>query len=147
MQIASHNKHKHLLQRDSSLIAVITFAILLLAAFLANTCVQILRSNGYNYLPSSFGKCFFLYFLTITFNKFDFSEKISSYTFLRSSRDALPPNLATVPVRYMSHQSFIVGERVNRPGVDFTTESGYQVYSKKNPMLMMITHLYCRRCD
>lgn len=56
MQIASHNKHKHLLQRDSSLIAVITILILLLSALLANTCVQILRFHGYNYLPNSFGK-------------------------------------------------------------------------------------------
>lgn len=56
MQIASHNKHKHLLQRDSSLVAVLTFSILLLVAFLANTCVQILKSYGYNYQPDSFGK-------------------------------------------------------------------------------------------
>lgn len=56
MQIASHNKHKNLLQRDSSLVAVITFTILLLVAFLANTCVQILKYYGYNYTPDSFGK-------------------------------------------------------------------------------------------
>jgi len=56
MQIASHNKHKHLLQRDSSLIAVITISVLLLVAFLANTCIQILKSYGYSYYPSSFGK-------------------------------------------------------------------------------------------
>lgn len=55
MQIASHNKHKHLLQRDSSLVAVITFTILLLVAFLANTCVQILKYYGYSYTPDSFG--------------------------------------------------------------------------------------------
>lgn len=59
MQIASHNKHKHLLQRDSSLITVITFSILLLVAFLANTCVQILKSYGYSYQPDSFGKFLF----------------------------------------------------------------------------------------
>ncbi|KAK4883080.1 hypothetical protein RN001_006399 [Aquatica leii] len=107
MQIASHNKHKNLLQRDSSLIAILTFAILLMTAFLANTCVQILRSNGYSYLPSSF-------------------EKISSYTFLQTSQQYLPPGYTTVPVRYMAHHSFLVGERVNKPGVDSTQESGYQ---------------------
>lgn len=107
MQIASHNKNKHLLQRDSSLIAVITFAILLLSAFLANTCVQILRSNGYIYLPSSF-------------------EKMGSYSFLRIANEPLPANLASLSVRYMPHQSFIVGERVTRPGADSTSESGYQ---------------------
>nr|XP_023022300.1 uncharacterized protein LOC111510609 [Leptinotarsa decemlineata] len=107
MQIASHNKHKHLLQRDSSLVAVITFTILLLVAFLANTCVQILKSNGYSYLPNSF-------------------ERMSSYTFLRQAKDPLPPSLASTPVRYMVHSSFIVGEKVIRPGVDVTNESGYQ---------------------
>lgn len=107
MQITSHNKHKHLLQRDSSLVAVITFTILLLVAFLANTCVQILRSYGYNYIPSSF-------------------EKISTYTFLRPMNDPLPPNLANTPVRYMTHNSFILGERVLKPGSDISIESGYQ---------------------
>ncbi|KAK9736610.1 Sodium:neurotransmitter symporter family [Popillia japonica] len=108
MQIASHNKNKHLLQRDSSLIAVITFAVLILVAFLANTCVQILHSHGYTYRPNSF-------------------EKLSTYTFMRSIKDPLPPNLATTPVRYMVHNSYILGEKVVRPGMDHTSESGYQV--------------------
>lgn len=56
MQIASHNKHKHLLQRDTGLVVVITCTVLLLAAFLANTCVEVLQFYGYNYLPGSFGK-------------------------------------------------------------------------------------------
>ncbi|KAF5301494.1 hypothetical protein FQR65_LT08797 [Abscondita terminalis] len=107
MQIASHNKHKHLLQRDSSLIAVLTFAILLMTSFLANTCVQILHANGYSYLPSSF-------------------EKMSAYTFLQRSQEYVPTGYTTMPVRYMPHHSFIVGERVSKPGVDSTMESGYQ---------------------
>ncbi|KAJ8982729.1 hypothetical protein NQ317_019520 [Molorchus minor] len=108
MQIASHNKHKHFLQRDSSLVAVITITILLLVAFLANTCVQILKSNGYSYLPDSF-------------------DHMSTYVFLRSDKAPLPPNLATTPVRYMVHNSFVLGEKVFRPGMDYTSESGYQV--------------------
>lgn len=55
LQIAAHNKHKHLLQRDTSLVVVLTLVVLLLAAFLANTCVQILRHYGYTYTTSSFG--------------------------------------------------------------------------------------------
>lgn len=55
-QIAAHNKHKHLLQRDTSLVVILTFVVLLLGAFLANTCVQILRHHGYVYTTSSFGK-------------------------------------------------------------------------------------------
>ncbi|KAH1022786.1 sodium-dependent transporter bedraggled isoform X2 [Dendroctonus ponderosae] len=108
MQIASHNKHKHLLQRDSSLIAVITISVLLLMAFLANTCVQILRSYGYSYYPSSF-------------------ERITSYQFLRQAKDSLPATISNTPVRYMRHNSFILGEQVIRPGADGAHESGYQV--------------------
>lgn len=126
MQIASHNKHKHLLQRDSSLVAVITFTILLLVAFLANTCVQILRSYGYSYLPDSFGTTHPKSFLKQSLIN-AFAEHISSYSFLRSSKDPLPPSLASTPVRYMVHNSFILGERVTRPGVDRSSQSGYQV--------------------
>ncbi|KAJ8932876.1 hypothetical protein NQ314_014356 [Rhamnusium bicolor] len=71
MQIASHNKHKHLLQRDS--------------------------------------------------------KRMSSYIFLRSAKDPLPPSLASTPVRYLVHNSFILGEKVVKPSVDYTSESGYQV--------------------
>jgi solute carrier family 6 (neurotransmitter transporter) len=56
MQISSHNQHKHLLNRDTSLVVVVTIAVLLLTAFLANTCVAILHSHGFVYVPSSFGK-------------------------------------------------------------------------------------------
>lgn len=128
MQIASHNKHKHLLQRDSSLVAVITFTILLLVAFLANTCVQILRYYGYSYLPDSYGMykpSSYVFFIYVLWSHF--LEHISSYTFLRSSKDPLPPSLATTPIRYMVHNSYILGERVVRPGIDPTSQSGYQV--------------------
>nr|CAH7720223.1 unnamed protein product [Callosobruchus chinensis] len=108
MQIASQNKHKHLLQRDSSLVIVVTFTVLILAAFLANTCVLILSSYGYSYIPSSF-------------------EYRSSSIFLRSIKDPLPPNLANTPIRHMAHQSFVVGEKVIRPNTDVTSVSGYQV--------------------
>ncbi|XP_076245586.1 sodium-dependent transporter bedraggled [Calliopsis andreniformis] len=108
MQIAAHNKHKHLLQRDTSLVIVLTIVVLLLAAFLANTCVQILRHHGYIYIPSSF-------------------ERISSYVFMRPMNQPAPPGFSSTPERFMTHASFIVGERVTRPGVDQSVESGYQV--------------------
>lgn len=108
MQIAAHNKHKHLLQRDTSLVIVLTIVVLLLAAFLANTCVQILRHHGYIYIPSSF-------------------ERISSYMFMRPMNQPAPPGFSSTPERFMTHASFIVGERVIRPGIDPSGESGYQV--------------------
>ncbi|XP_043256560.1 sodium-dependent transporter bedraggled isoform X2 [Colletes gigas] len=108
MQIAAHNKHKHLLQRDTSLVIVLTIVVLLLAAFLANTCVQILKHHGYIYIPSSF-------------------ERISSYVFMRHVNQPAPPGYSSTPERFMAHASFIVGERVIRPGADSSVESGYQV--------------------
>ncbi|XP_043803656.1 sodium-dependent transporter bedraggled isoform X1 [Apis laboriosa] len=108
MQIAAHNKHKHLLQRDTSLVIVLTIAVLLLAAFLANTCVQVLKHHGYIYIPSSF-------------------EKISLYMFMRPVNQPAPSGYSSTPERFMAHTSFIVGERVTRPGADFSIESGYQV--------------------
>lgn len=54
---------------------------------------------------------------------------MTSYTFLRSVKDPLPPNLANVPISHMTHQSFIVGDRVIKPNIDITMESGYQVCS------------------
>lgn len=56
MQITSHNRPKHLLHRDASLVVILTIAVLVLSAFLANTCVQLLEAHGYVYLPSSFGE-------------------------------------------------------------------------------------------
>ncbi|XP_011876979.1 PREDICTED: sodium- and chloride-dependent taurine transporter isoform X2 [Vollenhovia emeryi] len=108
MQIAAHNKHKHLLQRDTSLVVILTFVVLLLAAFLANTCVQILRHHGYFYSTSSF-------------------ERISSYTFMMLASQPAPQGYSNTPERFMSHASFLLGERVTRPGADTSTESGYQV--------------------
>ncbi|XP_054005928.1 sodium-dependent transporter bedraggled isoform X1 [Hylaeus anthracinus] len=108
MQIAAHNKHKHLLQRDTSLVIVLTIIVLLLAALLANTCVQILKHHGYIYNPSSF-------------------ERISSYAFMRHVNQPAPPGYSSTPERFMTHASFIVGERVTRPGADSSVESGYQV--------------------
>ncbi|KYQ54914.1 Sodium- and chloride-dependent glycine transporter 1, partial [Trachymyrmex zeteki] len=108
MQIAAHNKHKHLLQRDTSLVVILTFVVLLLVAFLANTCVQILRLHGYIYTTSSF-------------------ERISGYTFMRLANEPAPPGYSTTPERFMSHASFLLGQRVIRPGVDTSAESGYQV--------------------
>ncbi|KAF7383419.1 hypothetical protein HZH66_012769 [Vespula vulgaris] len=108
MQIAAHNKHKHLLQRDTSLVVVLTFVVLLLAAFLANTCVQILKHHGYIYTTSSF-------------------ERISGYTFMRLVNQPAPSWYTSTPERFMSHASFLVGQRVTRPGADVSIESGYQV--------------------
>ncbi|KDR15727.1 sodium- and chloride-dependent glycine transporter 1 isoform X2 [Zootermopsis nevadensis] len=108
MQITSHNRHKHLLNRDTTLVVVLTLAVLLLAAFLASTCVNILHSQGFTYIPSSF-------------------EHVSTYGFLQPDSEPLPPSVAGTPVRYMTHTVLIAGSRVTLPGVDPRQQSGYQV--------------------
>ncbi|XP_060874788.1 sodium-dependent transporter bedraggled isoform X2 [Metopolophium dirhodum] len=107
MQITSHNRPKHLLHRDASLVIILTIAVLVLAAFLANTCVHLLEAHGYMYLPSSF-------------------ERMSSYTFLFKQNSAQARKHLT-PVRWMQHSSLFMGERTmknNVPGMP--QESGYQ---------------------
>lgn len=66
MQLTSHknakNKTNVMLQKESACIVAFTFAVLLLAAFLANTCVLILKNYGYVYIPGSYGKIYLLSF-------------------------------------------------------------------------------------
>ncbi|RZF39999.1 hypothetical protein LSTR_LSTR002402 [Laodelphax striatellus] len=104
MQITSHNRPKHLLHRDSALVIVLTLAVLLLAAFLANMCSQLLFVRGYVYVPSSF-------------------ERMSTYGFLHPIKPHPPPH-SGIPVRWMSHVPFLVGDRVLKHG---SHQSGYQV--------------------
>lgn len=56
MQMASHNRRSHLLHKDTNIVTAVTFAVLILSAFLANTCSQLLLAHGYRYTPSSFGE-------------------------------------------------------------------------------------------
>ncbi|KAL0275503.1 UNVERIFIED_CONTAM: hypothetical protein PYX00_003332 [Menopon gallinae] len=105
MQVTSHNKVRKKLWRDVAAISLLTVMVLILAAFLGNTCHQILSSRGYTYIPSSF-------------------ERMSSYSFLRRTGSNLPPSY-TIPVRHMPHASLVAGDRVGRPGS--VQESGYQV--------------------
>uniref|UniRef100_A0A6V7M2F4 Transporter n=1 Tax=Bracon brevicornis TaxID=1563983 RepID=A0A6V7M2F4_9HYME len=103
MQITAHNKHKNLLQRDASIVIVITILILLLVALVANTCVQILKNEGYIYTASSF-------------------EIVSQYENVHRPSSSF----TNTPERFMSHSSFLIGQRIIRPGADPNLESGYQ---------------------
>uniref|UniRef100_A0ABD2WKB0 Uncharacterized protein n=1 Tax=Trichogramma kaykai TaxID=54128 RepID=A0ABD2WKB0_9HYME len=106
MQIAAHHKHKTL-YRDTSLVIIVTFLVLLLASFLANTCSNILKYHGYVYTSSSF-------------------ERISVYSFMKPYNQIFTSDYNT-PERLMPHASFLVGERVTKPNADLNYESGYQV--------------------
>ncbi|XP_025421681.1 sodium- and chloride-dependent betaine transporter isoform X2 [Sipha flava] len=107
MQITSHNRPKHLLHRDASLVVILTIAVLILTAFLANTCVQLLEARGFVYLPSSF-------------------ERMSSYIFLFKQNSSQARKHLT-PVRWMQHSSLFLGERTMKNNMaGMPQESGYQ---------------------
>ncbi|CAH2047378.1 unnamed protein product, partial [Iphiclides podalirius] len=111
MQLTSHRDKsggaQKTLQRDSACVIAFTFAVLLLASFLANTCVQILKSHGYAFLPSSF-------------------ETIKSSQFLWPTGEPLPGGAASTPVRYMGHYGSLVGVTVWRSGNAARLYSGWQ---------------------
>ncbi|CAK1555186.1 unnamed protein product [Leptosia nina] len=111
MQLTSHKDPKHkntsMLQRDSACVVAFTIAVLLLASFLANTCMQVLKSHGYVYIPGSF-------------------ETIKSSQFIWPTSEPLPGNAASAPVRYMGQYGSLVGVTVWRQGNLAKTFSGWQ---------------------
>lgn len=47
--------------------------------------------------------------------------------FMRLASQPAPSGYSSTPERFMSHASFLLGQRVIRPGTDTSIESGYQV--------------------
>ncbi|KAM3964978.1 LOW QUALITY PROTEIN: sodium-dependent transporter bedraggled [Aphomia sociella] len=111
MQLTSHKNAKKktnvVLQKESACIIAFTFAVLLLGSFLANVCVQILKNNGYVYVPGSF-------------------ETVKSSQFLWPTSEPMPGNIASTPTRYMSHYGSLVGVTVWRSGNTAKSFSGWQ---------------------
>jgi len=46
---------------------------------------------------------------------------------MRLANQPAPPEYSSTPERFMSHASFLLGQRVIRPGANTSIESGYQV--------------------
>ncbi|XP_047990156.1 sodium-dependent transporter bedraggled isoform X2 [Leguminivora glycinivorella] len=97
MQLTSHKnaktKSSKVLQKESACIVAFTFAVLLLASFLANTCVQILKNYGYAYIPGSY-------------------ETVESTQFLWPTSEPLPGKVVSLPVRNRGHYASLVGVTV-----------------------------------
>lgn len=47
--------------------------------------------------------------------------------FMRPVNQLPPSGYSNTPERFMTHASFLLGERTIRPGADLSSESGYQV--------------------
>jgi solute carrier family 6 (neurotransmitter transporter) len=63
MQLSSHNSFKHRLLRDTTIIVVVTLVVLILSGLVGVAIVMLIRSSGYDYTVSSFGK--FMHIKTI----------------------------------------------------------------------------------
>ncbi|KAI8421851.1 hypothetical protein MSG28_009791 [Choristoneura fumiferana] len=92
------NKTSAMLQKESACIVSFTFAILLLSSFLANTCVQILKSY----------------------------ETVQSSQFLWPTSEPMPGNTVSTPIRYRSHYASLVGITVWKTGSAVKSFSGWQ---------------------
>ncbi|XP_055693319.1 sodium-dependent transporter bedraggled isoform X1 [Lutzomyia longipalpis] len=105
------------LRRDALLVALFTIYGLMMAALMGNSCVQILFNYGYLYFPGSY-------------------ENIGTNVFLYP-RDGplLPPQIVSVPSKWLPRYSSVVGESFRRPGMVPSRESGYQV-------LRLVTELF-----
>lgn len=55
------------------------------------------------------------------------SEHVSSYTFLKSNQNSLATTYNSLPERFMPHHASLIGTHIARPGVDSSSQSGYQV--------------------
>ena len=56
IQMASHNRFKQPLARDALIIVILTLTILILSGVIGVSTVSLIRSFGYEYTASSFGK-------------------------------------------------------------------------------------------
>ncbi|XP_048485628.1 sodium-dependent transporter bedraggled isoform X3 [Plutella xylostella] len=110
-QLTSHKnarkKSRSMLKKECACIVAFTFAVLLLASFLANACVQILKNYGYNYVPGSF-------------------ENVKLSQFLFPTSDPAAGVTASAPVRYSLHYGSLIGVTQWKTGTLAQTVSGWQ---------------------
>lgn len=109
LSMSSHMTQKKplALRRDAIFVMIITLYGLIMAAVIGNACVQIIKDNGYFYFPGSY-------------------ESVSYNVFLYPTSHHLPPQIVSIPSKWLPRYSTIMGEMFKRPGAVFNKESGYQ---------------------
>ncbi len=55
-QLSSHNKFRHKLVRDTTIMSLVTLVILVLAGLVGVAVVNLVNKSGYTYTVSSFGE-------------------------------------------------------------------------------------------
>ena len=101
LQMASHNRFKQPLARDSLIIVILTLAILILSGIIGVSTVSLINSFGYEYTASSFGK---------------FEHRLiesTRYTFINYNDDFFQYNnsLEFILQKHLIHMSFCAGYR------------------------------------
>lgn len=103
--------NKVMLRREAFIIVLVTLLGLFLASILGSSCVQILNNRGFLYFPGSF-------------------ENTKSNIFLWPSDGAIPPHLASIPSKWITRYSTVLGETCKLPiysqQQSSQRESGYQ---------------------
>ena len=56
-QLASHNKFKHKLFRDSTIVVLVTVLVLVLSGISGIAIKNLINHSGYQIVASSFGEC------------------------------------------------------------------------------------------
>lgn len=118
LQLASHNKFKHNLRRDTTIIILVTLLFLVVSGILGVAIHKLLETSGqYTYIPSSFETYESYQFLT----NLEYRMK-NSNVFNPASSALKSPKPAE-----FDHVSFLSGIRIIQPRRNPLIESGYQV--------------------
>ena len=150
LQLASHNRFKHPLARDVTIVSIITLVVLVLSGIVGISTVSLVKSSGYNYVSSSFETIDSYEFLhrrdnTVRamrggreFQKFKRKDAPSEQEIIERFRQKILAKLKSesrvkryIPDsrrwRSTQHVSFLAGVRILDPKRSATKYSGYQV--------------------
>jgi len=114
LQLASHNKFKHNLRRDTAIIILVTLLFLVVSGILGVAIHNMVEDSAhYKYIPSSFE----------THENYEFLNNLE-YRMNNRDDSAIKP---LKPAEY-EHVSFLSGIRIIHPRQDKRFASGYQVH-------------------
>lgn len=119
LQLASHNKFKRNLRRDTTIIILVTLLFLVVSGILGVAIHKLLETSGqYTYIPSSFETYESYQFLT------NLEYRMTGSNVFNPASSALK---SSKPAEF-DHVSFLSGIRIIQPSRKPLIESGYQVH-------------------
>jgi len=126
LQLASHNKFRHNLKRDTTIIVIITLLFFTVSGILGVAIHRLVETSGqYTYIPSSFETYESWKFLNnLEFDKMNNINNNNVFNRQELSSSALK---APSPSEF-DHVSYLAGIRIISPDLDSENESGYKVH-------------------